>query len=134
MAKGYKSGGRDIKKGQVLNPNGRPKIPEHLKGDKLTQAKVERIISAFSEMSSADLAIHLMQADTPMIERVIGAIYQKALDKGDFNSLDFIFNRSIGKVTEKIQHSLPEPTIIKRSNGEEIALGSKWTDDDDADD
>ena len=49
MAKGIKTGGNDIKKGECRNPTGRPKTPEYLKtANKITKVDVMKILKFIS--------------------------------------------------------------------------------------
>jgi hypothetical protein len=124
-----------FKPGQSGNPNGKPKLPPEVKrARKMTSAEVIRIATEFFYMDREQIKIRLSDPKTTTLELMVGGIILKSIKDQDHMKAEFLLNRTIGKVTEKIQHSLPEPTIIKRSNGEEIALGSKWTDDDDVDD
>ena len=48
MAKGKKTGGRDMKKGETVNPNGRPKLSEEAKAVKKMTS--EQAITIFSKL------------------------------------------------------------------------------------
>lgn len=129
-----KTGGRDFKPGNPGGP-GRPKLmPElksipHLKAD-----ECRRIIAKFSRMTLAEVQEFSERSDVPMIQLVVAKIYLKAAQDGDQSRLNFVFDRSIGKVQDKIEVTLPQPYVIKRpSTGEEVVVGATQGDDSDGD-
>ena len=74
-------------------------------------------------MDKTQLKALVNAPDTPVIELMIASIIYKGLEYGDQQRLDFMLNRLIGRVKEQVEISTPKPTIIKRSNGEEVVLG-----------
>ena len=123
MAKGKKTGGRDILPGQALNPGGRPKLPEELKQFKeLTSEEVKRLFAKYARMNREQVQSAVTDKDTPMFELVIASGLVKAVKEGDYTKLNFVLDRTIGKVSEKTQIEMPEPVIIRRISGEEVLL------------
>lgn len=59
------------------------------------------------------------------VDLLIGKIFDRACKDGDFKALDFMLDRTIGKVVHKIEPALPAPTFIERLNGDVIELGSE---------
>ena len=105
IAKRIKTGGRDIKPGQVLNPNGRSKIPEHVKAArKLNQVKFAEVLYQYINSTFAELEAALKDPKTPAIELVVVKILAEAIENGDEKKLEFILNRTIGKVIEVRKH------------------------------
>jgi len=109
MAKGKKTGGRNIKPGQVLNPRGggaispetraiRSLTAEHLKdiADLILEGNVEKLKEIVTDPSSSVLRVWLAKAAAT------------AIQKGDLGPLEVILNRSIGKVKEKVDLSASE--------------------------
>jgi len=47
------------------------------------------------------------------MELIVGKIMYEAIKHGDYSRVNALWDRSIGKVTEKIQHQLPPPTVIR---------------------
>jgi hypothetical protein len=119
-------------KGVSGNPNGRPKIPEDLKkARKLNQIEVGRIINRFMNQSVEFIKNEMEDENTSALEAMIGKIIIEAHKHGDYSRVNFLFDRMIGKVTEKVEHTMPKPTVIKLI-GEDAAviLGSSKGDED----
>jgi hypothetical protein len=55
------------------------------------------------------------------MELIIAKIMVEAVNKGDYSRVNALWDRSIGKVTDKIQHSTARPTVMKLRN-EEAAM------------
>lgn len=110
MAKGYKSGGRDFKKGVVTNPNGRPRLPDDVKAARaLTRNDLDRYLTKFLSMSKDELKQAQSNPNANMLELLIGSVVTHAVNKGDQSRLGFLLERlsSIGKVREQVEHSGP---------------------------
>jgi len=106
MAKGKKTGGRDFVKGQVTNPNGRPKLPEHLKkARRMNKGKYEEILNKYMFLTKAELTIAVHDEETPMLEIYVIKCLLSGMGKGDYGTLDKMLDRLIGKVKEHIEHS-----------------------------
>jgi len=102
-----------FKSGQSGNPNGRPKMPEEIrKARKLNQIKVAQILNDFANMNDEEFVAMLADTNTSKLERMIASAVTKA-QTGEFTALNFILDRMIGKVTDKVEHKLPRPTVIK---------------------
>lgn len=122
MARGKKTGGKNFEPGNNANPNGRPPLPSDLKAARnLNKIEVSRIINKFMNMSSAEMTEELSKPDSKALETMIGKIISEAVKLGDYTRVDFLLNRMIGKVTDKVEHKLPKPTVIKLI-GEDAAL------------
>lgn len=102
MAKGKKTGGRDFKPGWE-GGNGRPRVPEDIKeARKITTIEVERILTELMSMSPSELVQIKQNPKSTMLELMIHSILVNAVNKGDQQRLDFLLQRLIGKVKEKI--------------------------------
>ena len=103
-----------FKPGQSGNPSGRPKLPEDLKkARRLNQIEVGRLMNRFSDMSIGELRKLMENPSVSTLDLMIGKIVIEAIKHGDQSRLNFILDRMIGKVTEKVEHKLPKPTVIK---------------------
>jgi len=47
------------------------------------------------------------------MELIVGKIMFMAIKHGDYSRVNALWDRSIGKVTDKIEHSLPRPTVYR---------------------
>ena len=128
MAKGKKSGGKSFVKGESGNVNGRPILPQDLlESRKLNKIEVSRIISKYMNIPICDILHAVESPDSTALESVIAKLITEAHKHGDHNRLNFLFDRMIGKVTDKVELTVPKPTLIRLINGEAIMLGTEVT-------
>lgn len=79
------------KPGVSPNPGGRPK-------SLLTKDKVKGILGKFADMTLQDLENLVKDPQSKMLEIMVASIMVKAAKDGDFSRLNFILDRSIGRV------------------------------------
>lgn len=126
MANGRKTGGKDFKPGHNQPGPGRPPHSKELRAaSKLTRTTLEATLSRFLSMRMEDLEKALSDPKTPILELLIGKILQRGIEEGDSRRLNFLLDRLIGRVIDKVEYVPPEPFIIQGRNGEEITLGMK---------
>lgn len=107
MAKGKKTGGRDIQPGEVRNPNGRPKVPEYLKkAKKMNKVLLDKYLNKYINMNMTGLRRALedskkVTSEVSAMEVMIIRVVMEAVRKGDHKILDFVLNRTVGKVKEE---------------------------------
>ena len=111
---------------KVKKRAGRPLIPPDVKVlQDLSKGFVETKIAAAMQRTITELINIYKDPKTQSIDVAISSIMLKAA-KGDYRSLNFLFDRVIGKVIEKIDMKLPTPFVIRSFDGkEEIQLGMK---------
>ena len=115
-----------FKPGVSGNKGGRPKLPPELKAFKeISSEEVKRLFAKYARASKEELKEALQAENTPCIELVIASGLARAIKDGDYSKLNFILDRTIGKVAEKTSIDLPEPLIIKRRNGDEVYLAAE---------
>lgn len=115
-----------FKKGSSGNPGGRPKLPADVKEAKnLTQNQMILILNHLMFMTDLQIKSILSDPKTNKFERIVARILEKADLHGDSTRLEFLLNRTIGKVTEKVQHTLPRPVVINRSDGSSMVLAAE---------
>lgn len=103
MTLGRKTGGRDIKPGQVLNPNGRPKKDFGVKiSQQYTQNELIVSISRLIKKNADELRAVLKDPSTPACDAVIASVMIKSIIKGDMTQFDSVLNRVIGKVKDRV--------------------------------
>lgn len=99
--------GRPIKKGEVLNPKGRPPIPEKYKHiRKLYALDVQMFIFKYLNMPVEELEKLNGRKDIPMIELFIISMIQKGIKEGDTMAWKTLMDYTIGM--------LPRPMVIKK--------------------
>lgn len=127
MAKGGRGGTppehSKWKPGQSGNPSGRPKIPEHLRGVmELTVDELKRTIAKHFRMEKSEIDRVLDNPRSIALDLVIASAIAKAINDGDVHKAEYLFLRSLGKVTEKLELLHPEPVVIQRISGEQVSL------------
>ncbi len=119
-----KYGGRDFGPGNNANPNGRPKIPEDIKKiRKLTSKEVTRMGHILMSTPN-DLKDILSDEGATVLSHWIAKICVMGLKQGSPRELNELLNRLIGKVSERVEVTLPAPVIINRLNGDATVLGA----------
>jgi len=103
---------------------GRPAIPEDLKAvRKLTAEEAERLITGFLSMPPTALVAMIKDSQTPAIHSLIANIILKGVQGGDAQRMEFLFNRTIGRVLDKIEVT-SKPFVIRKADGV-VVLGTK---------
>jgi DNA-binding sugar fermentation-stimulating protein len=103
MAKGIKTGGRNFKKGVSANPKGRTRLPsEIVEARKLNRDSLEVALNKYLHMKRDALQAAIKNPDTPMLDVMIASIIAKAVQTGDNTRLDFLLNRTIGRIKEVV--------------------------------
>ena len=115
-----------FKPGQSGNPGGKPKVPDDIrKARTLNQIELERTVNRYLYMDRAQVQEAIKNPETPMIELMVASIMAQAAQKGDERRLEFILQRMIGRVTDKIEVKTPTPFVVQRANGDQLVLGAK---------
>jgi hypothetical protein len=90
------------KPGESGNKTGRPRLPAHLQNiPSLTADEVNKIMSKYTRMSLTELEQVILEKKAPALEMAICSNLIKSITSGDYANLQFILDRSVGKVTEK---------------------------------
>lgn len=124
---------KPFKKGQSGNPGGRPKMPDDVRSAKIeTKITIARLLNEYLAITLDELQARLRDPKTPNLELMVGKIVAETIKTGDNTRLNFILDRMIGKVTDKVEHAFPKPTVIKLLGDEgSLVLGSEKIDEDD---
>ena len=98
--------GKPIKKGQVLNPKGRPKLaPEVKELRKLNLDSYCNLVDKYINASKEEIKAAVTNPNTSALELFIAKIIEKGVNAGDTQRLGFLLDRLIGPVRQKIEHS-----------------------------
>ena len=90
----------------MLNPNGRPKIPEDLKdARKMNKFDFELTLLQYLRKTETELKTICDDNRTPALDLIVCKVILEAAAIGDAKRLDFLLTRLIGKPVEKIEHS-----------------------------
>jgi len=133
MAHGKKTGGKNWVKGQSGNPKGASLVSREIREiKKLNKIEVEKVLNKFLfEYSLEELVKYAKDPTNPTLDAIVAKILVTAYNQGDQMRINWIFERLVGKVTEKVEHQLPKPTMIKLLNNEgSIVLGAQITSED----
>lgn len=115
-----------FKPGQSGNPNGRPKLPEDIrKASQLTNEEFIRIANRFFSMTRGEIQETLQDPKATLLELIVGGIAAKAAKDHDHYRAEFLLQRTIGKVKDQLEVTMPKPTIITRPSGEQVILGTE---------
>lgn len=119
-----------VKPGQILNPKGRPSGTSHIpKEVKQYNSKIiSEIMSKYITMDAAELEKIISDKSLPVIDIIIARILATSIQKSDSIRFNFILERMIGKVPDRIDHtssdgtmSPPKPLDLSKYTDEELA-------------
>ena|SRR5712675_2297773 len=117
-----------FKKGQSGNPSGRPKgIESDIKS--LPVVSKQEVVGAFNKfmhMPIPELETYVKNKQGTAFEYTVARILAMAAVKGDPIRLDFLLNRLIGKVADKIDVTVKNP-FQQMSLEEKIAKAKEVT-------
>jgi hypothetical protein len=115
MAKGKKTGGRDIKPGQVLNPLGaKSRDPMKIAIRQVTAATYKEVADLILEGNVEGLKAIVSDPNSSVMRVWIAKAAATAIQKGDLGPLEQILNRAIGKPKENVEQSGKIELVIKR--------------------
>ena len=93
-----------FKPGQSGNPGGRAKIPEDIKQARtMTNHQLMRRLTDFLQMDRDAVRAIAQDPKAPMLDVIVASIVAKAATASDHQRLNFLFDRIVGKVTDKIE-------------------------------
>lgn len=107
-----------FKKGQSGNPGGKPK-------NLYTADDLKRSISIHFMMRKEQIDDVLADAQSKAIDLMICSAISRCIKEGDMARAEYMFVRLLGRVKDVLEVTRPEPVIIKRANGETVALDTK---------
>lgn len=103
-----------IQKGQVLNPNGRPKkYVTLLKEQGYKISEVNDTIQVMLSMDMEELKTVWENPKATILEKTIANAMRKSLEKGSLYSLETLMNRVYGKPKETVDQNITTEEPIK---------------------
>ncbi len=116
-----------FKKGQNANPagsGGRPPLePAVREANKLTKSQILEVIARMMVARQGDCERIMNDPNSPMFHKAVASIFHIAVTEACEKKLDFILNRLIGKITDKIEVDHKKPVIIRYAEGDAVYLG-----------
>lgn len=90
-----------FKKGQSGNPDGRPKLPEHIREARLMNAiECQEIMNDLIQLPREEIEEIAENPKTSVFRAMLARIMVEAIKCGDQTRLNFILDRLIGKVAD----------------------------------
>lgn len=111
MAKGRKTGGRNFEKGHQFNKGVEKITSDDKQARELSTLEFMRIANKYLNSNLTELKQSMVHPDTTALEIIVIKIMVKAAEHGDQNRLEFILNRVLGKVPDKIDYSSKDGTM-----------------------
>lgn len=103
---GKKYGGKDWLPGQSGNPAGRPPMPkEVIEAKKFNRVALEKLFLEWMDKPAETLQERFKDKTTPALEMMVISIIMSAIRKGDSMKLNFLLDRTVGKVKEQVELS-----------------------------
>ena len=126
MTRGRKTGGKNFLPGE-LNAGGRPRKDVGSFSIK-TRNQLEKLLKTYMEKSLEDLQAIINDPKLRTIDHWIARVVIAGIKGGDTQRLNFMFENTYGKLTERKEIVLPKPTIIERLDGSQMLLGAEIVD------
>jgi len=102
-----------IKKGQVLNPNGRPKkFVSTLKEKGYKLSEINDTIQVLLALNLDELKLVYEDKNTTVLEKTISAALKKSIEKGDLNAVETLLTRVYGRARQEIDINTEKPIQI----------------------
>lgn len=98
-----------FQKGNKMAKNGgRKKLPpDLLKAKQLTSEEFMRTATELLRLSPQEICNIVNDPATPALKALVGTMIVKAIDEGDERRTDFLLQRIIGKVPDKLETNAP---------------------------
>ena len=120
-----------FKPGESGNRSGRPKLTPELKAIKqLTTDELKRIISKHFRTTYEELEKIDKNPKETGLNRLLVSSILRAIKEGDPYKAEALFQRCLGKITEKVEVNHPEPVVIKKIGGDETILDAEHVNED----
>jgi len=102
---------KPFKPGESGNPRGRPRIRDNLKEVKLlSKTEMRRLIQKIVDMTPEELEVISKDKTVPALEMMLASVAYEAIRKGDQAKINFLLERTIGKVAERHEHEVTNVT------------------------
>ena len=103
MPKGSNGFKQDPERARAAGRKSCKKVPPEVKEARLVHSiKFEEIVYKYMNCTAEELQVKARDKATPAIDLVVIKILSNAITKGDLPSLNLLLERTIGKVTDKL--------------------------------
>lgn len=92
--------GKPIQKGQVLNPTGRPKLPEEVRAMK--EASIQQLIVSYHKFAFTDISNIKDNPPENLIEQGVRQTIANFANSGEVDHIAKLWDRVLGKPLESI--------------------------------
>lgn len=75
-------------------------------------------------MSREELEAHITNPKSPVLEVAVASVLVKAMTTGEYTGINFVLDRSIGRVKEHTEITVTKPYVIERLDGTALELGA----------
>lgn len=101
-----------FQKGKSGNPNGRPRISPEFKGiRKLSLNDFVLKVNKYVSLPFEELKRIFKNPEVASLDLMIISVITESIKKGDTHKIEFLLNRLIGPVKQKIDHSSEDGTM-----------------------
>ena len=109
MARGRKTGGRDIPKGVSLNPHGaRLHNPMYKALKRMTQQDIADIMLWVANATAGEMKAAAIDPEAPILRSTIAKCFSEAHNKGDTAALERLLTRMVGPPPQVVEMRNPE--------------------------
>jgi DNA-binding transcriptional ArsR family regulator len=106
MAKKSKTGGKDFKKGQSGNPDGRPPLSPEIKALRgITNERIKEVMDLLIDQDITALEVLAQSETEPTLKVLYAAGILRAIKEGNPGHIESVLNRVIGKPKDHIEHT-----------------------------
>jgi hypothetical protein len=118
---------KDRKRASLAGKKSSTALPPDLKKARMENAKeIEAIMYKYMNASPDELKRIFDDKATPTKDMIVISILIEAIKNADDKRFEFILNRTIGKVVEKIDHTVEaKPSVMVRRDGTEYVFSNK---------
>jgi hypothetical protein len=108
------------KPGESGNPNGRPPLPDDVREvKKLTQSELEKVLNDCLLLTKEQLEKICNDSESTMLQLLVAGIIIKGVQNGDSARFEFLLNRLLGKMKDKIELTGPDGGPIQHLHSAE---------------
>ena len=127
MAKGRKTGGRDIQKGHKPDMFRKRQTEQQFSKEvkKLTGAQVEEVASLLLHNNMAAVQAVLIDETATSLQRWMASCILMGIRTSSIFILDKVLDRIIGKVKQQVELSNAEPWVFTSTDGRKCTMGVK---------